>query len=293
MSAMPSFNMRDVYDAIRYNDKDQLKERLSTGRVDVNRKDQNGWSLLHRACQYGSVDCVKVLLDYENIKINITGPRRTTPLFTAITYNQIDCVKVLLNNPNINVNIRNQDEHTPIHHAILLQRIEGIKLLATHPNISLYMLDGRNKTPVDCVKESNLPQKTELLKLLGEDVPVPRETQPQPPQQPPQQQPQAPPQTHPVSSPYANIPPPVHDQQYIRRSIFQASPTIISQYPPSQPPAVPFQQTPSSLRYPDQQIKVTPPDATVTESQLQVPILNYEVQPPRQNNIYKPSQSTN
>ena len=135
-----------IFNYITYNDAEELRDALTNERVDPNTLNDNGWSLLHIACQLGMLDCVKVLTSDDRTKVNIKGPGRVTPLLLAIQSKQLECAKVLLAHKDIIVNIFNDDKQPPLHYAIMNDRIEFIKILISHPGINLSAIDGNGKT---------------------------------------------------------------------------------------------------------------------------------------------------
>ena len=157
-----------LFTYIKFNDATELEDALKDSRVDPNVVNDDGWSLLHIASQFGNLECIKVLLKNSRTNINIKGPLRITPLFSAIENKQLECAKVLLAHSNINVNIRNESQQTPLLYAIENDRFDFVKLLISHPNINLSTFDGNGKTASDLATESKSTHRKEILELLGQ-----------------------------------------------------------------------------------------------------------------------------
>ena len=132
--------------ACENNDFETCKDIIKN--IDVNKENDNGWTLLHHAADCGNLECCKLLLENGadvNYKTHggttplhlscLNGDLVTTqifieygadidaqdkqgnsPLHRAISYNgNTSCVYFLLIQPSININIQNNKAETPFH----------------------------------------------------------------------------------------------------------------------------------------------------------------------------------
>lgn len=148
---------------------DIVKELLSSPRVDVNLKDQEGMTALHRACQKGNLDIIKELLSSPNININLKDNSGTTAFYFAaegeketahgirhfiedpsivadlpldIIFNDdynlnsyadkkgsVDVIKYFIENLHIDANCEDDYGRTILHHAVYCGNKEVVKYL--------------------------------------------------------------------------------------------------------------------------------------------------------------------
>ena len=126
----------------------------------LNTKDYSGYTLLSVACEYGELEIVKLLLEQPNIDVNTKNDKGWTPLHIAY---RIDILKLLLEHPDIDVNnIRDKNEN-PLSRACKQNHIELVKLLLARPEIDVNIQDYYSKTPLYIVCENN---NIEIVKLL-------------------------------------------------------------------------------------------------------------------------------
>ena len=93
------------------NSKTDIAINIIKSGIDVNIKDEYGWSILHRAIEYNNIDVIKELLGSKKIDIESKLPENTiitnnnerwyadgdTPLLLACYYGYSDIVELLLN----------------------------------------------------------------------------------------------------------------------------------------------------------------------------------------------------
>jgi ankyrin repeat protein len=87
-------------------------ERLVNNHDDINLKDSNGCTLLHRAVQVGNISVVTALVA-EGANINAQGPNGDTPIHFAIRYSQ-EATREYLNKNGASLSLRNDAEQTPL-----------------------------------------------------------------------------------------------------------------------------------------------------------------------------------
>ncbi|CAL1537378.1 unnamed protein product, partial [Lymnaea stagnalis] len=103
-----------VHIACKRNNVEKLKQLLAVPGVDVNLKDNDGWTPLHEACNHGSYGCVMLLLDYVpgtatsnaseqgdpsacKVDLNaVGGEYNVTPLIDAVKNDHVEICRQLI-----------------------------------------------------------------------------------------------------------------------------------------------------------------------------------------------------
>ena len=88
-----------------------IRTILENGLVDVNAKDDIGWTGLHCACMNFSLDLVKLLIE-AGADVNAQTNEGDVPLLVAINHNSNRISKVLIE-AGADVNIKNNYGHSP------------------------------------------------------------------------------------------------------------------------------------------------------------------------------------
>jgi hypothetical protein len=85
--------------------------------LDVNWKDEWGWTALHRACRTGHVKVVKLLLVHAAIGVNIQTEYGSTPFLLSCFNNHVSVVQLLLKDPRVNINLADHYGCAPLWRA--------------------------------------------------------------------------------------------------------------------------------------------------------------------------------
>ncbi len=160
---------KKIFQAIEEENINFIKENLD--KIDVNQKDDIGYSLLHRAVYYGNCKIVRLLLT-SGANINILDNDNFTPLHSIIEGNQnnwFDCIELLLkNNANVNTELCWQESNHKESPLITAVRngvyIDVIKLLIEH-GADINYKDSDND---NAIRYANDLGRNDVFKLLEE-----------------------------------------------------------------------------------------------------------------------------
>jgi len=105
-------------------------------------------SPLHRASGNGHVSCVKILLQQPEIDVNARNDDGFTSLLVASYRGHHEIVKILLQNPNILPSINNGDSqgYTPLLCACLAPHLEVLRLLIRQSTLDVNQSSGNGDT---------------------------------------------------------------------------------------------------------------------------------------------------
>lgn len=104
-------------DAVCAGDAVKLEWLLKNGSLDVNVRNEYGYTLLYSAVQNNEIDCVRVLLNHPDIDVNFACDDGCTPLHTAVQHDDEEAVALLLTHKDIDVNCVEEEGRTPVHFA--------------------------------------------------------------------------------------------------------------------------------------------------------------------------------
>ena len=136
----------------------QIEENLCfPDLVNINYKDEKGYTALHYACEEGKLKIVGILLD-ENCDPNIKNNEKETPLHLAAKKGYLDICKLLIENGAV-LNTYNSEKNSPLHYVCMNNNAELLKYFLT----KLPQADAKNK---DGKKPIDLTKNKEIRNLL-------------------------------------------------------------------------------------------------------------------------------
>ncbi|HBL98520.1 TPA: hypothetical protein DDZ86_02660 [Candidatus Dependentiae bacterium] len=140
----------------------ELSKIFMKSKIDLNAKDENGYTLLHSACKTGSIDVVKFLVE-KGVILDSSDIYNWTPLHHACSAGFTDIVKLLVGS-GASVNVKDIDGWTPLHVACREGFTDIAKYLIDN-GANVCEKDTGNNTPLHHACYFNFP---EIIKLLVE-----------------------------------------------------------------------------------------------------------------------------
>lgn len=155
----------NVIDAVNECDMGQIKKVVNSG-ADVNEKDANGGTPLHRACAFGSTEMCEMLLD-AGADVNLLNI--DTPLHRAACYGHVHICQLLLKR-GADINGKSDGiKETPLHSAVRCGQLDVCKFLLDN-GADINATDGWGRTPV---YEASVNSNVDIFDFLierGADV---------------------------------------------------------------------------------------------------------------------------
>ncbi len=130
--------------------------------LDVNSKDNQGNSLLHKAIFYQNKNLLDLLIQ-KGADVNVKDNRGETPLILAIKFHRLDIVRLLIEK-GADVNVKDGEGFSFLYHLILLNKLDLIEL-AFQKGADVNIKSRNGETPlISAIKF----RKLEVIKLLLE-----------------------------------------------------------------------------------------------------------------------------
>ena len=130
--------------------------------LDVNSKDNQGNSLLHKAIFYQNKNLLDLLIQ-KGADVNVKDNRGETPLILAIKFHRLDIVRLLIEK-GADVNVKDGEGFSFLYHLILLKKLDLIEL-ALQKGADVNIKSRKGETPlISAIKF----RKLEVIKLLLE-----------------------------------------------------------------------------------------------------------------------------
>lgn len=151
-----------IHEAVHNRNTNILQLFLQDPNLDVNAKDNQGWTTLICSAYNNDLDAVAHLLQHPKIDVNATSVVKRTALMYAAKENNHRIVTQLLQCPNIDVNATDIFGWTALMRATYHNHIKVIRQLLQHPAIDVTIRNKEMQTALELVK-------TEESKSMIED----------------------------------------------------------------------------------------------------------------------------
>ncbi|MEM7175935.1 MAG: ankyrin repeat domain-containing protein [Chlamydiota bacterium] len=152
--------------AIKENDERTVKHILAHYMVDVNAKDDNGKTPLHRAAWRNSKEVAEILIR-AGADVNAKNEYENTPLHDAASRNNKEVTEILIR-AGADVNAKDEDGWTPLHYAVRENCKEVAETLIKE-GADVNATDNQGWTPLHWAAWYNSKEVAKLLITAGAD----------------------------------------------------------------------------------------------------------------------------
>ena len=162
-----------LFYAAQLDNTDIVQMLLEEG-ADPDLQDENGWSPLHVAAQYGYLSTTRALLNGA-ADVNLPDNKGMTPLMLTLARGDERTYTILLAN-GADPNYQDNDGNTALHHAVQANLVDAIPLLLK-AGASLTVANNQGQTPLDVAEYDST---AELLREAGATTGTQEESEPRP-----------------------------------------------------------------------------------------------------------------
>jgi ankyrin repeat/SAM/basic leucine zipper domain-containing protein 1 len=152
----------ELIEAVADNNLSRVNELLQDPSININQKDEHGWTALLRAISENNLEILNALLNSHTnppINVNITSPemQSSTPLIYAIINTHPAAVDRLLQVPGIDVNHVNSYHKTALMYACSSGYLGVVRSLLSNPIININLVDDDDNTALlyACYSDNN------------------------------------------------------------------------------------------------------------------------------------------
>ena len=152
----------ELIEAVSDNNLSRVNELLQDPSININQKDEHGWTALLRAISENNLEILNALLNSHTnppINVNITSPemQSSTPLIYAIINTHPAAVDRLLQVPGIDVNHVNSYHKTALMYACSSGYLGIVRSLLSNPTININLVDDDDNTALlhACYSDNN------------------------------------------------------------------------------------------------------------------------------------------
>ncbi|KAK4243163.1 ankyrin repeat-containing domain protein [Corynascus novoguineensis] len=140
---------------------------LDTGKVDVNSKDKDGQTPLSLAARNGYEVVVKMLLDTGKVDVNLKDKIGRTPLSWAAWRRHEAVVKMLLDTGKVDADSKDNDGRTPLSYAAWEGHEAVVKMLLDTGRVDVDLKDNDGKTPLSWAAWGGYEEVVQMLLGTG------------------------------------------------------------------------------------------------------------------------------
>ena len=169
-------NETRLFNTITQNDSEAAKNLIQNGGINLNVKDELGYTVLHRSVIKGNLDLVTLFITHNKDLINIRDNAGRTAAHWAVFIDQSPlqkhCIDILnsLISQGANLTIQDSKGHTVLHKAALTDNLALVKLFIEHDKNLINIPDNNGQTAVYLaafnINSSQNANSKEIVKLL-------------------------------------------------------------------------------------------------------------------------------
>jgi len=130
--------------------------------VDINFKDESGWTALMNAAYAGAVQTVAFLIGFQTVDVNVSDSNGETALMIAMISGSVEIVELLLSREDIDISARNSDGNTALDIANRSLRVARFSLNRFDEGLSL----GITSKEIEMKRVTNLELMIKLLEMI-------------------------------------------------------------------------------------------------------------------------------
>lgn len=149
-------NQKLLFDIVKTNNLEILQkviamagnDTFSEVKLDFNKQDPSGATILHLACKEGYLDIAKDLIERYGVNLNLDNTDKTTPLYEACQNGHTEIVKALIEKDRINLKPVQKNKATPLFIACQNGHTQIVKALIAKDEIGLNQAKEEGITPL-------------------------------------------------------------------------------------------------------------------------------------------------
>jgi ankyrin repeat protein len=157
--------------AAKYGYKALVRLLLETGKVDVDMKDEKGWTPLWTAAEHGHTAIVQLLLKTGKVDVDMKDNWGRTPLWTAAEHGHKAIVQLLLKTGKVDVDTKDKLGYTPLWKAVEHEHKDIVRLLLKTGKVEVDIKDEEGWTPLIEAVAYGSEDMVKLILKTGKVIP--------------------------------------------------------------------------------------------------------------------------